>query len=312
MSNFWSCVSTQMTVRSSTGGCAPPQDAALGRIKKEGKGPATGKADLEGLLVGDAVGDEPGRASRQHLASLVVDRRLHAAAGHRPGHLAALVRLQCHEGIDASQALYEWDYARQLLYARALQTGEVDVGARVAQLYGPDFLLERPLLRALRAGDGAVLLIDEVDRADDEFEAFLLEVLSDFQVTIPEIGTVSADAPPTVVITSNRTRELHDALKRRCLYHWIEFPDLEREVAIIRLRAPAASEPLARSVAEAVARLRGLDLVKPPGAAEAIDWAQALSHLGADSAEGQAGRETLGWAVKNREDLRRVEGGPGG
>ena len=220
---------------------------------------------------------------------------------------AELVRLQCHEGIDASQALYEWDYARQLLYARALQTGEVDVGARVAKLYGPEFLLERPLLRALRAGDGAVLLIDEVDRADDEFEAFLLEVLSDFQVTIPEIGTISADAPPTVVITSNRTRELHDALKRRCLYHWIEFPDLEREVAIIRLRAPAASEPLARSVAEAVARLRGLDLVKPPGAAEAIDWAEALSHLGADSADGQAGRETLGWAVKNREGLRRVE-----
>jgi MoxR-like ATPase len=220
---------------------------------------------------------------------------------------AELIRLQCHEGIDASQALYEWDYARQLLYARALQAGEVDVGARVAELYGPEFLLERPLLRALRAGDGAVLLIDEVDRADDEFEAFLLEVLSDFQVTIPEIGTVSADAPPTVVVTSNRTRELHDALKRRCLYHWIEFPDLEREVAIIRLRAPEASEPLARSVAEAVAKLRALDLVKPPGAAEAIDWAQALSHLGADSADGQAGRETLGWAVKNREDLRRVE-----
>jgi MoxR-like ATPase len=220
---------------------------------------------------------------------------------------AELIRLQCHEGIDASQALYEWDYARQLLYARALQAGEVDVGARVAQLYGPEFLLERPLLRALRAGDGAVLLIDEVDRADDEFEAFLLEVLSDFQVSIPEIGSVSAEEPPAVVITSNRTRELHDALKRRCLYHWIEFPDLEREVAIIRLRAPAASEPLARSVAEAVARLRGLDLVKPPGAAEAIDWAQALSHLGADSADGQAGRETLGWAVKNREDLRRVE-----
>jgi MoxR-like ATPase len=220
---------------------------------------------------------------------------------------AELIRLQCYEGIDASQALYEWDYARQLLYARALQAGEVDVGARVAELYGPEFLLERPLLRALRAGGGAVLLIDEVDRADDEFEAFLLEVLSDFQVTIPEIGTVSADAPPVVVITSNRTRELHDALKRRCLYHWIEFPDLEREVAIIRLRTPEASESLARSVAEAVARLRGLDLVKPPGAAEAIDWAQALSHLGADSADGQAGRETLGWAVKNREDLRRVE-----
>ncbi|MGH3092067.1 MAG: AAA family ATPase [Gaiellaceae bacterium] len=220
---------------------------------------------------------------------------------------AELIRLQCHEGIDASQALYEWDYARQLLYARALQAGDVDVGARVAELYGPEFLLERPLLRALRAGDGAVLLIDEVDRADDEFEAFLLEVLSDFQVTIPEVGTISGGAPPAVVITSNRTRELHDALKRRCLYHWIEFPDLEREVAIIRVRAPSASEPLARSVAETIARLRGLDLVKPPGAAEAIDWAQALSHLGAESAEGEAGRETLGWAVKNRDDLRRVE-----
>jgi MoxR-like ATPase len=167
---------------------------------------------------------------------------------------AALVRLQCYEGIDASQALYEWDYARQLLYARALQAGEVDVGARVSELYEPEFLLERPLLRAMRAGAAAVLLIDEVDRADDEFEAFLLEVLSDFQVTIPEIGTISAPEPPAVVITSNRTRELHDALKRRCLYHWIEFPDLEREVEIIRLRAPGTSEPLARSVAETVAR----------------------------------------------------------
>ena len=220
---------------------------------------------------------------------------------------AELVRLQCYEGIDASQALYEWDYARQLLYARALQAGEVGAAERVSELYGPEFLLERPLLRALRAGAGAVLLIDELDRSDDEFEAFLLEILSDFQVSIPEIGSVSAEEPPAVVITSNRTRELHDALKRRCLYHWIEFPDLEREVEIIRLRAPAASEALARSVAEAVARLRGLDLVKPPGAAEAIDWAQALSHLGAGSADGDAGRETLGWAVKNREDLRRVE-----
>jgi MoxR-like ATPase len=222
---------------------------------------------------------------------------------------AELVRLQCYEGIDASQALYEWDYARQLLYARALQAGEVGAAERVAELYGPEFLLERPLLRALRAGAGAVLLVDELDRADDEFEAFLLEILSDFQVTIPEVGTVSAAEPPAVVITSNRTRELHDALKRRCLYHWIEFPDLEREVEIILLRAPGASEVLARSVAETVARLRALDLVKPPGAAEAIDWAQALSHLGAESADGQAGRETLGWAVKNREDLRRVEAG---
>ena len=220
---------------------------------------------------------------------------------------AELIRLQCYEGIDASQALYEWDYARQLLYARTLQAGEVEPEQRVAELYGPEFLVERPLLRAIRSGTGAVLLIDELDRADDEFEAFLLEVLSDFSVTVPELGTIAAPEPPAVVITSNRTRELHDALKRRCLYHWIEFPDLDREVAIIRLRAPAVSEPLARSVAHAVARLRGLDLVKAPGAAEAIDWAQALAHLGADSADGTAGRETLGWVIKNREDLGRVE-----
>jgi MoxR-like ATPase len=220
---------------------------------------------------------------------------------------AELIRLQCYEGIDASQALYEWDYARQLLYARALQAGEVDPDRRVAELYGTDFLVERPLLRAIRAGSRAVLLIDELDRADDEFEAFLLEVLSDFSVTVPELGTIAADEPPAVVITSNRTRELHDALKRRCLFHWIDFPDIEREVEIIRLRAPGVSEALARSVAEAVGRLRGLDLVKPPGAAEAIDWAQALALLGADGADGAVARETIGWAVKNREDLARAE-----
>jgi MoxR-like ATPase len=220
---------------------------------------------------------------------------------------ADLIRLQCYEGIDASQALYEWDYSRQLLYARALQAGELDVHARVQELYGPEFLLERPLLRAIRSGEGAVLLIDELDRADDEFEAFLLEVLSDFSVTVPELGTISADTPPPVVITSNRTRELHDALKRRCLYHWIDFPDLEREVEIITLRVPGVSEELARSVATTVMALRGLDLMKPPGAAEAIDWAQALKILGADSANGNDGRETLGWALKNHDDLRRVE-----
>jgi len=219
---------------------------------------------------------------------------------------ARLIRLQCYEGIDAAQALYEWDYARQLLYARTLQEGEV-AAERVSALYGPDFLVERPLLAAIRAGSGAVLLIDELDRADDEFEAFLLEVLSDFTVTVPELGTIAADEPPVVVITSNRTRELHDALKRRCLYHWIDFPDLEREVEIIRLRAPGVSEALARSVAATVARLRSLDLVKLPGAAEAIDWAQALSLLDAESAEGEPARATLGWAVKNREDTERVE-----
>jgi len=210
---------------------------------------------------------------------------------------AELVRVQCYEGIDASQALYEWNYPKQLLHAR---TPGPD-----SDLYTEEFLVERPLLRALRAGPQAVLLVDELDRADDEFEAFLLELLSDFSVTIPELGTISADEPPAVVITSNRTRELHDALKRRCLYHWIEFPDLEREVEIIRLRAPGVSEQLARSVAAAIARLRALDLVKPPGAAEAIDWAQALAVLGLESVDGA--RETLGWAVKNKEDLIRAE-----
>src|ERR687891_428436 len=200
-----------------------------------------------------------------------------------------LIRLQCYEGIDAAQALYEWDYARQLIAVRAAEAEAVSA----TDLFGLEFLVERPLLAAIRAGSKCVLLIDELDRADDEFEAFLLEILSEFSVTIPEIGRAAAERPPAVVITSNRTRELHDALKRRCLYHWIEFPDLDREVAIIRLRAPGASD--------------GLALVKPPGAAEAIDWAQALSHLGAESADGQAGRETLGWAVKNREDLKRVE-----
>jgi MoxR-like ATPase len=218
---------------------------------------------------------------------------------------AELIRLQCYEGIDSAQALYEWDYARQLLYARALQAGEVR--DHVAELYGPDFLIERPLLRALRTGSRAVLLIDEIDRADDEFEAFLLEVLSDFTVTVPEVGTIAADAPPVVIVTSNRTRELHDALKRRCLYHWIDFPSLEREVAIVKLRAPEVSDALARSVAEAVAQLRALDLAKPPGVAEAIDWARGLALLGADGADGEAGRATLGWALKNHEDIERAE-----
>jgi MoxR-like ATPase len=220
-----------------------------------------------------------------------------------------LIRLQCYEGIDASQALYEWDYARQLLYARLLQAEDADPDATVDQLYGPRFLQERPLLAAVRAGSRAVLLVDELDRADDEFEAFLLEALSDSSVTIPEIGRVGADdgTRPAVIITSNRTRELHDALKRRCLYHWIDYPDAARETAIIRLRVPAASERLAQSVATAVARLRSLDLVKPPGAAEAIDWAEALSVLGRDELDEESARATLGWAVKSHDDLQSVE-----
>ena len=219
---------------------------------------------------------------------------------------AELIRLQCYEGIDAAQALYEWDYARQLLYARTLQDGGLDPSRRAAELYGPEFLVERPLLRAVRAGAGGVLLIDEIDRADEEFEAFLLEVLSDAAVTIPEIGTISAEAPPVVILTSNRTRELHDALKRRCLYHWIDYPGLERETAIIRLRAPEASDALARSVAEVVARLRELDLVKKPGPAEAIDWTRALAAIGIGRIDAASAAETLGAAVKNRDDQALV------
>jgi len=212
-----------------------------------------------------------------------------------------LIRLQCYEGIDASQALYEWNYSRQLIAVRALQTGEQ--GARVEDLFGEEFLVERPLLAALRAGPRAVLLVDELDRADDEFEAFLLEVLSEFAVTIPEVGRVGADRPPAVVITSNRTRELHDALKRRCLYHWIDHPTLEREVEIIRVRAPEVPEMLAAQVAGAVARLRDLDVAKRPGVAEAIDWAHALAFLGAESLDGEAADATLGAVLKDHEDL---------
>jgi MoxR-like ATPase len=218
---------------------------------------------------------------------------------------AELIRLQCYEGIDSGQALYEWDYSRQLLYSRAIQEGELR--ERVSELYGIDFLVERPLLRAVRSGGNAVLLIDELDRSDDEFEAFLLEVLSDYSVTVPEIGTITASVPPVVIVTSNRTRELHDALKRRCLFHWIDFPSAEREAEIIRLRAPGVSERLAESVAQTVARLRTLDLIKLPGAAEAIDWATALALLGADAVHSEAARVSLGWVIKNRDDLHRVE-----
>jgi MoxR-like ATPase len=213
-----------------------------------------------------------------------------------------LVRLQCYEGIDASQALYEWDYSRQLIAVRAAQLGDQGVG----DLFGPEFLVERPLLAAVRAGADAVLLIDELDRADDEFEAFLLEVLSEFAVTIPEIGRVEAARPPAVVITSNRTRELHDALKRRCLFHWIDHPPVEREVEIVRVRAPEVPETLARQVAAAVARLRAMDVAKRPGVAETIDWSKALSFLGAVQLEPETAAATLGALLKDHEDLELV------
>ncbi len=219
-----------------------------------------------------------------------------------------LIRLQCYEGIDANQALYEWDYARQMLQIRALSERSLEDDAAVDQLFGPKFLLERPLLDAVRTGAGAVLLVDEVDRADDEFEAFLLELLSDFQVTIPEIGTVAAASPPLVVLTSNRTRELHDALKRRCLYHWVGFPSAERELEIVLVRVPEVSESLARKVVAAVHRLRELDLVKPPGVAETIDWVRTLDVVGATDLDAAAAADTLGAVVKERDDLDLVTG----
>jgi MoxR-like ATPase len=217
-----------------------------------------------------------------------------------------LIRLQCYEGIDTNQALYEWDYARQMLQIRALSERQVDDEGAVDKLFGPKFLLERPLLEAVRAGDQAVLLIDEIDRADDEFEAFLLEVLSDFQISIPEIGTVKAETPPLVVLTSNRTRELHDALKRRCLYHWVGYPSAEREVEIILIREPGVSETLARKVVAAVSRLRELDLAKPPGVAESIDWVRTLEVLGEEDLDARAMDDTLGAVVKDRDDLELV------
>ena len=215
-----------------------------------------------------------------------------------------VIRLQCYEGIDASQALYEWNYSRQLIAVRALDAADAET--RVEDLFGEQFLIERPLLAAIRAGASAVLLVDELDRADDEFEAFLLEVLSDFAVTIPEIGTVVARVPPAVVITSNRTRELHDALKRRCLYHWIDHPALEREVEIIGVRAPEVSRVLAGQVAHAVARIRQLDVAKRPGVAESIDWAHALAFLGVERMDGESAAGTLGAVLKDHDDLELV------
>ncbi len=219
-----------------------------------------------------------------------------------------LVRLQCYEGIDSTQALYDWDFPRQILHLRALEAGGdvVDVEKAESSLFDERFLLARPVLRALREAP-AVLLVDEIDRADDEFEAFLLEVLSTYQVTIPELGTVSAVTPPIVVLTSNRTREIHDALKRRCLYHWVEHPGLAREVEIVRTRAPEVSEQLARQVVGLVQRLRtDENLLKPPGVAETLDWARALQRLGAKELDVETAAATLGAVVKYREDAQRV------
>jgi MoxR-like ATPase len=224
-----------------------------------------------------------------------------------------LIRLQCYEGIDATQALYDWDFPRQILHLRAIEaaggsadSGGIDATEAEKSLYDERFLLARPVLAALQQSP-AVLLVDEVDRADDEFEAFLLEVLSTYQVTIPEYGTIVAATPPVVVLTSNRTRELHDALKRRCLYHWIDHPGLEREVAIVRSRAPEVSETLARQIVGVVQQLRDRDdLEKPPGVAETLDWARALHQLGTTELSLESSARTLGALVKYREDADRV------
>ena len=217
-----------------------------------------------------------------------------------------LIRLQCYEGIDAAQALYDWDFPRQILHLRTAETvGVDDPEVLERSLYDRRFLLARPLLRALESAP-CVLLIDEVDRADDEFEAYLLELLADWAVTVPELGRIRASIPPTVVLTSNRTREVHDALKRRCLYHWVDHPDQQREAAILRARLPEVSRRLIAQVAAAVAGLRALDLVKPPGVAETVDWARALDVLGADPLTPALAEVTLGAAVKVREDVDRV------
>jgi MoxR-like ATPase len=215
---------------------------------------------------------------------------------------ARLIRLQCYEGLDVAHAVYEWNYSRQLLHIRAAQEGTVSE----EDLFGPEFLIRRPLLEAIETDEPVVLLIDEIDRADDEFEAFLLEVLSDFQITVPEIGTIQAVRKPVVILTSNRTRELHDALKRRALFHWIDHPSLEREGEIVRLRVPGVPERLALQAAAFVQGLRRLDLEKPPGVAETIDWAQALAALGSHELDPDLVESTLGSVLKHHEDLQAV------
>jgi MoxR-like ATPase len=219
---------------------------------------------------------------------------------------ATFIRLQCYEGLDASQALYDWDFPRQLLHLRAMEAARGDISE--ASLYDRRFLLARPLLRALEESP-CVLLVDEIDRADDEFEAFLLEILSDAAITIPELGRIAAATPPLTVLTSNRTREVHDALKRRCFYHWVAHPGFDREVEILRTRLPEVTARLAADVAGAVARMREMELVKPPGVAESLDWAQALTVLGARALDPDRAASTLGAVLKYREDADRVRAG---
>ncbi|HEX2368387.1 MAG TPA: MoxR family ATPase [Acidimicrobiia bacterium] len=222
---------------------------------------------------------------------------------------APLIRLQCYEGLDAGHALYEWDYARQMLAIRLLEARGEGHAADVKDIMSRDYLVARPLLKAVELaalGQRPVLLIDEIDRADEEFEAYLLELLSDFQVTIPEVGTIAAEEPPVVILTSNRTREIHDALKRRCIYYWIDYPNFEREVAIVGRKVPGISDVLASELARVMERLREMDLFKPPGVAETLDWAQALTVLDATRLTPEVIEQTVGVALKYREDIERV------
>ena len=222
---------------------------------------------------------------------------------------ARLIRLQCYEGLDVSQAVYEWNYSRQLLHIRLLEaSGGVDRQDAERELFSEEFLVKRPLLQALEGTGPTVLLIDELDRADEEFEGYLLEMLSDFQITIPEVGTYKADEPPVVVITSNRTREIHDALKRRCLYYWIDYPDLEKEMQIVRSKVPAASQNLSEQVTAFVQELRGTELYKVPGVAETLDWTAALVSLNENELSPSVIDDTLGVMLKYREDVQTVRG----
>ena len=235
-----------------------------------------------------------------------IAKALAASLGRR------LIRLQCYEGLDAAQAVYEWNFAAQMIAIRTAEAaGGADRDLLRAELFGPDYLIERPLLQAMRpqAGGAPVLLIDEIDRTDEPFEAFLLEALSDFQVTIPELGTVRAEVPPVVVVTSNRTREVHDALKRRCLYHWVDYPDAAREIAILRARVPGIADRLGREVVAFVQRLRGEDLFKRPGVAETLDWARCLIALDAVALTPEVIADTVGAILKYRDDIERIRGG---
>ena len=285
---------------------------------------ATSRADLTVRSVADALAGQGYLADEGLATSIFLSIALHrpllleGEAGVGKTEVAKvlaswtggeLLRLQCYEGIDVSQAVYEWDYARQLLHLRAAEGA--GAAASEDEVYSERFLVRRPLLTAIDHGEGPppVLLIDEVDRADDEFEAFLLEFLSEYAVTIPELRTFRALQPPLVIITSNRTRDVHDALKRRCLYHWVEHPDFEREVAIIALRAPQAAPQLGRQVAAAVEQLRGMHLYKPPGEAESIDWTAALAALGRREIDERTVDLTLGTVLKYQEDQNRVRAG---